>query len=156
MVNASRFGSMPVSVLTGEQIVRVGGDATLYEVADVMAGAGVGALVLGDGDPPAGIVTERDFVSALATRRDPGATRAEDLAQTSLVWCAADATVSEVAELMMEKYVRHVLVEDQGKLVGTVSARGPLGAAAAEDTDDGEQSLRRMRSTGSPAGARAV
>src|SRR5215510_9974710 len=108
MANASRFGSMPVSVLTGEQIVRVGGDATLYEVAGIMAGAGVGALVLGDGDPPEGIVTERDFVGALAGRKEPGATHARDIAQTSLVWCAADATVSEVAEQMMEKYVRHV------------------------------------------------
>ena len=139
MVNASRFGSMPVSALTGEQIVRVGGDATLYEVADIMAGAGVGALVVGDGDLPTGIVTERDFVGALAGRQDPGATRAEELAQTSLVWCAADATVSEVAELMMEKYVRHVLVEDEGKLVGIVSARDLLGAYASEDTDDEEQ-----------------
>jgi CBS domain-containing protein len=139
MANALQFGSMPVSVLTGEQIVRVGADATLYEVADVMAGAGVGALIVGDGDPPAGIVTERDFVGALAGRKDPGATRAEDLAHTSLVWCDADATVSEVAELMMEKYVRHVLVEDEGKLVGIVSARDLLGAYASEDTDDEEQ-----------------
>ena len=44
----------------------VSGSATLYEAAEVMAGAGVGALVVGDGDPPAGIVTERDLVGALA------------------------------------------------------------------------------------------
>jgi CBS domain-containing protein len=139
MANASLFGSMPVSVLTGEQIVRVGADATLYEVADVMAEAGVGALVVGDGDPPAGIVTERDFVGVLAGRTDPGATQVGHLAQTSLVWCAADATVSEVAELMMTRYVRHVLVEDDGELVGIVSARDLLGAYASEDTDDEEQ-----------------
>ena len=139
MVSAAQFGSMPVSVLTGEQIVRVGGSATLYEAAEVMAGAGVGALVVGDGDPPAGIVTERDLVGALAARRDPGATRAEDIAHTSLVWCDAESTVSEVAELMMERYLRHVLVEDTGRLVGIVSARDLLGAYASADLDDEEQ-----------------
>jgi CBS domain-containing protein len=139
MANGSQFGSMPVSVLTAEQIVRVAGDATLYEVAGVMAGASVGALVVGDGDRPAGIVSERDFVAALAAGKDPGTTLAEDIAHTSLVWCDQDATVSEVAELMMQEYVRHVLVEDQGKLVGIVSARDLLGAYASEDTDDEEQ-----------------
>jgi CBS domain-containing protein len=49
------------------------------------------------------------------------------------VWCDATATVTEVAELMMERYVRHVLVEDDGRLVGIVSARDLLGVYAAGD-----------------------
>ena len=58
---------------------------------------------------------------------------AGDVAHRSLVWCDADAMVADVAELMMERYVRHVLVEDQGRLVGVVSARDLLGDYAAED-----------------------
>jgi CBS domain-containing protein len=40
---------------------------------------------------------------------------------------------------MMEQYVRHVLVEDKGRLVGIVSARDLLGAYASEDLDEEEQ-----------------
>jgi CBS domain-containing protein len=139
MANAVRFGSMPVSVLIGEQIVRVDAEATLCEAADIMTAAAVGALVMGEGDPPAGIVSERDLVKALAERKDPAKTRTAEMAHTSLVWCDADATVAEVAELMMEQYVRHVLVERKGRLVGIVSARDLLGVYASEDFDDEEQ-----------------
>lgn len=139
MADALRFGSLPVSVLTGEQIITVAGGATLCEAADIMTAAAVGALIVGDGDPPAGIVSERDLVTALAARKDPATTRTEEVAHTNLVWCDGDATVSEVAELMMEQYVRHVLVQDKGQLVGIVSARDLLGAYASEDLDDEEQ-----------------
>jgi CBS domain-containing protein len=61
---------------------------------------------------------------------DPAVTRAQELASSTIVWCDASATVREAAELMMEQYVRHVLLEEEGRLVGIVSARDLLGAYA--------------------------
>ena len=124
-------------MLIGAPIARVAPDATLEEVAEAMAVAGVGALVLSDGtgDGAAGIISERDIVGALAKRRDPASTRASDVAKTTLVWCDAEARVAEVATRMMECYVRHVLVEEGGRLVGIVSARDLLGAYASDDSD---------------------
>lgn len=124
-----------MSVFAAAPIARVGRDATLHDAADALARAGVGALVVGDGDKPAGIVTERDLVRVLAERRDPATTRVGEVAQTTLVWCDAAAPMAEVAELMMERYVRHVLVERGGRLVGIVSARDLLGAYAADDVE---------------------
>ena len=46
------------------------------------------------------------------------------------LWCDDTATVDEVAELMLEAYVRHVLLVAYGQLVGIVSARDLLGAYA--------------------------
>jgi CBS domain-containing protein len=137
MTGDSNAGSMQVSVLIGTPIAGVAPDASLYEVADALVAAGVGALVLSNGarDGAAGIVSERDIVRALAERRDLATTRASDIAHTTLVWCDAEATVTEVATEMMECYVRHVLVEEDGRLVGIVSARDLLGAYASGDTD---------------------
>jgi CBS domain-containing protein len=127
--------SLPVSALIGDRVARVEADAMLFEVAEAMAAAGVGALVVGDLDRPSGIVTERDLAGALAARRDPATTTAGDIAHTSLVWCDAEATVAEVAAEMMTAYVRHVLVEEDGRLVGVVSARDLLGVYASDDAD---------------------
>jgi CBS domain-containing protein len=129
----STSGALPVTAVSGGPVAGVAADASLLEVADALAAAGVGALVIGSGDRPAGIVSERDLVAALAARRDPAATTAADIAHTTLVWCDATATVAEVAELMMERYIRHALVEDDGRLVGIVSARDLLGIYAAGD-----------------------
>jgi CBS domain-containing protein len=128
-------GAMPVSALIADAIARIRPDATLLEVADALAAGDVGALVVGDDDKPAGIVSERDLVSASAGRRPFETTTALEVASTELVWCEVTATVAEVAEEMCERYVRHVLVEKDGRLVGIVSARDLLGAYAAADME---------------------
>ena len=64
-------------------------------------------------------------------------TSASDIASTQLVWCDAAASVTEVATEMLEHYVRHILVEDDGRLVGVVSARDLLGAYASADSEPG-------------------
>jgi CBS domain-containing protein len=124
---------MPISVLASGAIARVAPDADLHRVADALVEAGVGALVVGDADRADAIVSERDLVVALSERRDPAGTTAADIAHDTLVWCDVEAPVVEVAEQMMEHYVRHVLVEEDGRLVGVVSARDLLGAYAGDD-----------------------
>jgi CBS domain-containing protein len=135
MTDTNPAGAMTMSALIGDQIARVAADAPLHAVADALVAAGVGALVVGDGDQPSGIVSERDLVHALAARRDPASARASDIAHTTLVWCDADSTVAEVAEEMMANYVRHVLVEADGRLIGVVSARDLLGVYAAGELE---------------------
>jgi CBS domain-containing protein len=135
MSEPSAVGGTPVSTLISDTVARIPADATLVEVAKALTDGDIGALVVGTADEVAGIVSERDIVRGLAAARDPNTTRAGDVASTELVWCDATATVAEVAERMMERYVRHVLLEDDGRLVGIVSARDLLGAYAAADMD---------------------
>jgi CBS domain-containing protein len=122
--------TMKVMSLIGDDVVFVAPDADLFAVADALTDNNVGALAVGDGKRVAGVVSERDLVHALALRRDPASVTAGDIANTSLVWCDASSTVRAVAAQMMDHYVRHVLVERKGRLVGMVSARDLLGAFA--------------------------
>jgi CBS domain-containing protein len=127
-------GSEMVSQLIGAPVRSVFPDATLHDAADAMVASSVGALVVReDRGSAVGIVSERDLVGALADRRNPATTRARDIASTTLVWCDVEATLAEVAEEMMDAYVRHVLVERDGRLVGIVSSRDLLGAYASAD-----------------------
>ena len=127
-----------MATFAADVVARVAEDADLWEVARTLVDADVGALAVGSSDDVRGIVSERDVVRALAARRDPATTRAIDIGRTDLVSCDATATVAEVAEQMMEQYVRHILLEDRGRVVGIVSARDLLGAyAAAEGTAEG-------------------
>jgi CBS domain-containing protein len=129
------MNAMPVAKLIGDDVLRIAPDADLFAVADAMTKDDVGVLVVGDAKDVKGIVSERDLVRALAARRQPESTRAIDIANTALVWCDATSTIAEVAAEMMDHYIRHVLVEARGRLVGVVSARDLLGAYAASEGD---------------------
>jgi len=123
-------GDAPIDVYATEAVIIVGEASTLLAVAQELVSDQIGLVVLGSRDKVDGVISERDVVRALAEGRDPATTMAREVASTSIVWCDSSATVKEVAELMMEEYVRHVLLEDDGRLVGIVSARDLLGAYA--------------------------
>ena len=124
---------MPVSELTGDEIITVTADSPLTEVARILADADIGAVVVGSATDVAGIVSERDIVRLVAAGGDPSTTVAGDLASTELVYCDADSPVSTVAEEMLETYVRHVLVTSPAGLIGIVSNRDLLGVYASDD-----------------------
>lgn len=127
MGSAFEAGSFPVAMLTGDPVARVASDASVQAAAEALVAGDVGALVVGDGDRPAAVVSERDVVRAVSEGRDLLATPVLEIASTDLIWCDAEATVDEVASMMNERYVRHILVEEGGRLMGMVSARDLVG-----------------------------
>ena len=135
VTNTMNAGSMAVSALIEASVIRVAPDASVYDIAKVLTKDDIGVVVVGDGTDVMGVVSEPDITRAVAAQQELDLVRAADIAHTELIWCDATATVSEVAEEMMEKWVRHVLVESDGRLVGVVSARDLLGVYASGDAD---------------------
>jgi CBS domain-containing protein len=123
----------PVRLYTTEGAARVPSAATVAAAAALMVEGEIGLVVVGEGTEVVGVLSERDVVRLVAAGADLAATEASSVASTQLVWCDASASVHEVAELMMAEYVRHVLVEDDGRLLGVVSARDLLGAYVTGD-----------------------
>ena len=137
----SAVGSLTIATLIDGPVASTTPDATLYEVAALLTAGDINTLVVDDGrdgeEVATAVITERDVIRALAALADPAEVRVHSVASTDLVWCDASATVAEVAELMSERFLRHVLVEDDGELVGIISARDLLGVyAASEDLGD--------------------
>ena len=124
-------GSEQVRLFVSDGLIRVGRDATMRQMAQRMAAETVGALVVTEGDQVHGIVSERDLVLAIAAGKDLDSTTAADLDSRRVVTCTPETTVHAAAVLMMENYVRHLLVDDHTGMVGMVSARDLLGAYAA-------------------------
>ncbi|WP_156670143.1 MULTISPECIES: CBS domain-containing protein [unclassified Mycobacterium] len=127
VTDISPTGSLPIATITGDPVARVPINATIADVARAMVTCDVGAIVIGDDPRPAALVSERDIVRAVAAGRNPATTPVSEVASTKLVWCDAEASVDQVAARMMDRYIRHVLVERDGALVGIVSARDVLG-----------------------------
>ncbi|CAJ1506198.1 CBS domain-containing protein [[Mycobacterium] burgundiense] len=132
MTSIPAAGSILIADITGDSVVRIPADASVLEAAEALVANGVGVVVIGDEQRPTALISERDVARAVAAGRDFASTPAVEIASTTLLWCAADTTVEQAALRMTDKYIRHLLVEDAGKLVSIVSARDLLGVYASE------------------------
>lgn len=137
MSDAPHEGPMTIGDLTGDDVVSLDPGASLVDVATSLVGADIGAVVVGSPDDIGGVVSERDIVRAVAKGLDLSATTASEVATTTLVWADAGSSIDAVAEQMMEQWVRHVLIEQDGRFVGIVSARDVLGVLTSTDDDEG-------------------
>lgn len=70
---------------------------------------------------PVGTISERDIVQAIADRGDLSGLPAAEIMTHNMVTVCSDDTVDTVRELMTERRTRHVLVKDDGELVGIIS-----------------------------------
>ena len=123
--------SARVGLFVSDDLITIGPEATVRQLAIRLAAEGVGVLVVNEGDRILGIVSERDVVFAIAAGRDLDSSTVADLDNPDVVTCTPDTTVNAAVVLMMEHYVRHLVVEDLSGPVGVVSARDLLGAYAA-------------------------
>ncbi len=104
-------------------------DDRLTEVAQRMMEKNVGSLAVLDGDRVIGIITERDLVAALADPQEPGdpaAMTAAAYASTTIKTAHPDEDSRDVAKRMLDEGIRHLPVEEDGRMVGMVSMRDLL------------------------------
>lgn len=103
----------------------VSSEASIVEVAEVMASEDVGSVLVTLSGVEKGILTERDLTrKVLAKGLDPKTTMAKDVMSTPLLTIPQDATLWEAAETMSKKRIRRLpVVDESGKVVGVISTR---------------------------------
>lgn len=122
-------GRQSVAGFVSDAVTYVKPDASLRQVAEVLRNADVSLAVVADGTTLYGVVSERDIVGAVALGIDLDDTPVTTIEAEDLKWATSTSTVDDVAEEMLENYLRHVLVgSDDGGLVGIVSMRDLLTA----------------------------
>jgi IMP dehydrogenase len=101
---------------------------TALEAAKQMQSNRHGFVVVTTADgKPEGIVTEWDYLSKIiAAEKDPARVNLGEIMSVNLVTVKADEGLDEVAQLMAVKGIRRVLVIQDGKILGTITARTML------------------------------
>lgn len=107
-----------------ESVLSVGPAHTLRQVARLMADRKVGAAVVMDpaADGP-GILTERDLLLAVAAGQDVETVTAMDHLTPDAVTATPDWPLDKAAAAMLAGGFRHLVVSDQGEIVGVLSVR---------------------------------
>ena len=113
-------------------------DDTLSEAAAKMRQQQTGSLLVMEGDTLAGIVTERDVLKVVGEGQDPKSVSLRDAMTRDVVTIPPDTSIKDAAEIMFQKWFRHLPVtSDDGKVVGIISLRDLL-TLVAEAMDDPE------------------
>lgn len=106
---------------TGE-VIRIGGDATVFDAVKAMVEANVGALLVTDGDEIVGIFTERDYLRRIAVEgRRSRDTLVGEVMSAPVICVTPDTGIEESMALMTDRRIRHAPVTEGGALVGMVS-----------------------------------
>ncbi len=105
-----------------KKVVSIGIDSNILEAADLMSENQVSCLVILDGELPAGIITERDFVRKVVAKKLPLNTKVSEIMSKALITTGPNASLKEAARLMSSNKIRRLPVVEQNKLVGIVVA----------------------------------
>jgi len=110
-------------------ILVVGPEHTLRQAAELMAARRVGSAIVIDPDGVGvGIMTERDVLNALARGLDPDTERVAAHLTGDVVYAGPDWTLEEAAAAMVRGGFRHLVVLDDGEVLGVISVRDILRA----------------------------
>lgn len=109
----------------GHEVWSIGLEANVYTALKQMKIKNVGALVVVDEeDNMRGIFSERDAVrKGLLQDMDPRQTLVRDLMTSPVICVGPDHSLDQCMVIMNEKHIRHLPVQEDGKLVGVVTIR---------------------------------
>lgn len=104
--------------------ITVSQTATFLEARDILLRHKIGRLaVMGQGNKPVGIITEKDFVRAIYKigEKSIGKLRVKDFMTKDLVTVKRTNSIYDCAKLMRRNKISSVLVLDGGKLAGIIT-----------------------------------
>lgn len=105
-------------------VLTVGPSHTLREAAVRMVEKGVGAALVGDDETPLPcILTERDILHSLGNGDDPDRELVRDHMSDSVITASPDWSLERAAWEMSKRGIRHLVVVEEGELVGMLSIR---------------------------------
>lgn len=121
-----------------EVVLTVGPTHTLREAAARMAEKGVGAaLVTDDETPLPRILTERDILLSVGSGEDPDAELVSEHMSDSVITALPDWSLERAAWEMTRRNIRHLVVVEEGELVGVLAMRDIVRVWASEGATSG-------------------
>lgn len=97
-------------------------DATVFDALNLMAEKNIGALPVMDGDKLLGILSERDYArKVILEGRSSKDTPVREIMSEKVLFIKPESSIEECMALMSEKYLRHLPVIENDRVIGIIS-----------------------------------
>ena len=106
----------------GNNVLTVTSQVSVLDAIKNMSEANIGAVVIQDGEQPAGIFTERDYLQKIALKgRASDETEVSEVMSSPLFTVESSEATTVAMETMTERRCRHLVVMEGEAMVGIVS-----------------------------------
>ena len=103
-------------------IISIIPDATVYEAIELLAEKNVGALLIMEDNKLVGILSERDYARKVILKgRSSKETLIREVMTQQILVINPGTSIEECMALMSEKFIRHLPVIEDGRVIGVIS-----------------------------------
>nr|WP_229216975.1 CBS domain-containing protein [Dyadobacter luteus] len=122
------MGNKPVNALYS-----VAKSNTVFEALELMADKNIGAVLVLEDNKLTGIFSERDYARKVILQgRASRDTLIADVMTSKVITVETDQKIEECMQIMADKHIRHLPVNQNGELVGIISINDIVAAIIRE------------------------
>ena len=110
-----------VNQIMSKNILTVEKSMSLQETAQKMSELNIGCAIVMENNKPCGIVTERDFITKVASEGRPLFTEIAEVMSFPLITINSQETIWEASEIMKENSIHKLPVEENEKIIGIIT-----------------------------------
>ncbi|ARM75047.1 CBS domain-containing protein [Acidianus manzaensis] len=125
---------MTIKDLITKEPITISSSSSIKSAAKMMREYNVGSLLVTSNGNAVGIVTERDIIQAISDDISLD-DKVSKIMTTNLVMAESNMDEGDAALLMANKKIRHLVVTENGKIIGVISLRDVAKALGLETTD---------------------
>jgi len=111
-----------VKDIMNKSLISADSTTTVFQIANLMAKGGIGAIIVKKDNIPAGIITDRDFAIKIATQKLPLDTVIDKVASYPLATINLDESILVAANMMSSKKFRKLAVVENEKVIGIITS----------------------------------
>ena len=133
-----------ILMVKGPAVIVAASTATVMEAAKLMAEVNVGSIIIRDSGEVEGIFTERDLLKRVVARgKDPSSVLLRDVMSSPVRSCCLRDDIRSLTEDLVREHIRHLVVIEDGALVGLIGLRDVL-TAELRDSEEKIQAFRKL------------
>ncbi len=119
----------PIKVYMTRKLIGVGPDDSVKKACEIMVEFDIGSLVVIEKGSVVGFFTKSEIIRRVVIPGLPNTTPVKEIMTRELITADANTRVKDVLDIMAKKGIKHVLIEENGEIVGIFSLRDLLDAS---------------------------